>query len=123
VIERLLDAFRKPELRGDRGESFHATFSAGIAAYPESGETLEELAAVAARKLAEAQAAGHNQIAIQRSGSVSVSPCRPHFTTDPLWVRDVEGEQFSLATGDSANLGPRFRGRRRHRAIDLRPLR
>jgi diguanylate cyclase (GGDEF)-like protein len=64
VIERLLDAFRKLELCGDHGEPFHATLSAGIAAYPESGGTLEELAAAAARKLAEAHAAGPGQVAL-----------------------------------------------------------
>ena len=64
MLARVLEEFRRLSFTGDRGESFNCTFSAGVAIFPDSGYTLEELIRAADRRLYSAKEAGRDQIAV-----------------------------------------------------------
>lgn len=62
VLQRTLEEFRSLTFLGERGESFSVTFSAGIAVFPEDGDTFRALLAAADARLYEAKARGKNCI-------------------------------------------------------------
>jgi diguanylate cyclase (GGDEF)-like protein len=62
VVSRILDEYRLITFIGDHGEEFHSSFSAGIATFPEDGNTLEELLQIADRRLYAAKAAGRDRV-------------------------------------------------------------
>ncbi|MBW2278124.1 MAG: diguanylate cyclase, partial [Deltaproteobacteria bacterium] len=54
--------YRAVEFEGDDGRRFTTAFSAGVATYPEDGETFDELFRAADERLYEAKEAGRDQI-------------------------------------------------------------
>jgi len=62
ILERARHEFVRFYFDGEHGERFQATFSAGIACYPEAGQTIEEVFKVADRRLYAVKEAGRNQI-------------------------------------------------------------
>jgi len=64
IVSRVLAEFREMTFLGDHGEEFHVTFSAGVASFPASGRTAEELFRQVDRKLYGAKSAGRNTIDI-----------------------------------------------------------
>ena len=62
ALSRVLEEIRETEFKGDHGETFKISFTAGLAEYPNNGLTLETLLHVADRKLYEGKANGRNRI-------------------------------------------------------------
>jgi diguanylate cyclase (GGDEF)-like protein len=62
ILERARKEFVRFYFDGEHGERFHAAFSAGIACYPEAGETIEDVFKVADRRLYAVKEAGRNNI-------------------------------------------------------------
>jgi diguanylate cyclase (GGDEF)-like protein len=62
LVERLLSELQAMEFLNDRGESFRAGFSAGVATYPEDGQALEDLMRAADRRLLDAKAQGKGRV-------------------------------------------------------------
>ena len=62
ILERARREFVRFYFDGEHSERFQATFSAGIACYPQAGQTVEEVFRVADRRLYAAKEAGRNQI-------------------------------------------------------------
>jgi diguanylate cyclase (GGDEF)-like protein len=62
VLDRLRVEFRQLEFSGDQGDPFSATFSAGIASFPEDGEQLDELMKRADARLYAAKRNGRDRI-------------------------------------------------------------
>jgi diguanylate cyclase (GGDEF)-like protein len=62
VLSRVLFEVRAMDFEGDRGELFHAGFSAGIAEFPADAGDLQGLLRVADRRLYRAKAAGRGRV-------------------------------------------------------------
>lgn|GEM_PF-2167261 len=62
IIERILQEFRKFEFEDEKGMTFHATCSAGVAVYPDEHDTLEGLFSLACQRLEHAKRSGRNRI-------------------------------------------------------------
>ncbi len=62
IMGRVLSCFRELTFKGDRGNEFHVTFSAGIACHPADGQDFENLYRAADRRLYKAKDLGRNQI-------------------------------------------------------------
>ena len=62
ILERARKEFVRFYFDGEHGERFQAAFSAGVACYPESGETIEDVFKVADRRLYAVKEAGRNNI-------------------------------------------------------------
>jgi diguanylate cyclase (GGDEF)-like protein len=62
ALERALDEFAGMRFKGDHGEDFSVTFTAGLATYPEDGDTLEKLVHIADDRLYAGKEAGRNRI-------------------------------------------------------------
>ncbi|RJS13882.1 diguanylate cyclase [Corallococcus sp. H22C18031201] len=62
ILERTAAELSQMRFEGDGGESFHITFSAGIAVAPRDGTTVEELLRVADSRLYRAKANGRDRI-------------------------------------------------------------
>jgi diguanylate cyclase (GGDEF)-like protein len=65
VLDRLRLEFRSLDFTGDNGEPFSATFSGGIATFPDDGEQLDALMRRADARLYAAKRAGRDRIAQQ----------------------------------------------------------
>jgi diguanylate cyclase (GGDEF)-like protein len=63
VLDRLRAEFRQLEFAGDHGEPFQATFSAGVASFPEDGEQLDALMRRADARLYAAKRSGRDRVA------------------------------------------------------------
>ncbi|HEX4341449.1 MAG TPA: response regulator [Polyangiaceae bacterium] len=68
VLDRLRVEFRQLIFTGDQGEAFSATFSAGIASFPEDGELLDDLMRRADARLYAAKRTGRDRIAVTDDG-------------------------------------------------------
>lgn len=64
ILQRVHEEFKEMTFSGDHGDEFQATFSAGIASFPKSGLSLEDLFPVADGKLYTAKQNGRNRIEI-----------------------------------------------------------
>ena len=64
VFARLQNDLRRIGFVGDNGDTFHATFSAGISTYPTDGQSLEELLRVADRRLYLAKQSGRDSVCV-----------------------------------------------------------
>ena len=64
VLSRVLEEFRQLPFRGERGERFSVTFSAGISSFPEDGTTVHALLRAADQRLYDAKRAGRGQVAV-----------------------------------------------------------
>ncbi len=64
VLDRLRVEFRQLQFTGDHAEPFSATFSAGIATFPEDGELLDDLMRRADARLYAAKRAGRDRITV-----------------------------------------------------------
>ena len=62
VVSRVLDEYAGVEQAGDRGATFHTSFSAGVATFPGDGETVDQLLAAADRRLYLAKASGRRVV-------------------------------------------------------------
>ncbi|MAD61108.1 MAG: hypothetical protein CMH49_06315 [Myxococcales bacterium] len=62
ILERARKEFVRFYFDGEHGERFQAAFSAGVACYPQAGETIEDVFKVADRRLYAVKAAGRNNI-------------------------------------------------------------
>ena len=62
VLERVLAGLRSNVFQGDRGEVFSVTFTAGLAAFPADGESLEALVQAADARLYQGKQRGRNRI-------------------------------------------------------------
>ncbi|WP_373047548.1 GGDEF domain-containing protein [Vulgatibacter sp.] len=62
ILARLLGAFQAIPFTGEQGATFHCTFSGGVAAYPEDGDTPEALLRIADERLYAAKEAGRSRI-------------------------------------------------------------
>lgn len=62
VVARLLEEFQRLTFYDDRGDVLRASFSAGVASFPDDGRTIEELLHVADRRLYAAKAAGRRRV-------------------------------------------------------------
>ncbi len=62
ILGRVLDEFSALDFRGDAGESFHVTFSAGISSMPTDGEVVHALLERADQRLYAAKLAGRRRI-------------------------------------------------------------
>lgn len=62
VLERILEDVRAEKFKSDRGEQFRITVSAGIAAFPPDGDTLEVLLRTADMRLYSAKRAGRDRV-------------------------------------------------------------
>ena len=62
ILERARKEFVRFFFDGEHGERFQAAFSAGVACYPEAGETIEDVFKVADRRLYAVKEAGRNNI-------------------------------------------------------------
>ncbi len=61
VVERLLAEVRELPFEGERG-TFQVSFTAGIASYPDDGDTLETLVSVADERLYSGKKSGRNRV-------------------------------------------------------------
>ena len=61
-VARLLGDFREQAFSNEHGESFQASFSAGIASLPDDGTSLEQLLRKADERLYQAKAQGRNRV-------------------------------------------------------------
>lgn len=64
ALQRIMDELAQLPFKGERGEVFHVTFSAGFAAYPNEADNLQDLVKVADRRLYLAKERGRKQIVI-----------------------------------------------------------
>jgi diguanylate cyclase (GGDEF)-like protein len=64
IVNRVLEEMREMTFTGDHGETFHVTFSAGVASYPTAGQTVEELFRRVDKNLYRAKNNGRNRIEI-----------------------------------------------------------
>ena len=64
ILGRVLDEFCEIGFEGDHGERFTASFSAGVATYPDDGVSLDELFGTADARLYAAKEAGRRRIEI-----------------------------------------------------------
>lgn len=64
VFSRLQNDLRRIGFVGDNGDTFHATFSAGISTYPTDGQSLEDLLRVADRRLYRAKQSGRDSVCV-----------------------------------------------------------
>lgn len=64
ALHRVLEELRKVEFKGDRGESFYVTFSAGMVNFPDDGTNTHDLILSSDRRLYIAKKNGRNQIVI-----------------------------------------------------------
>ncbi len=64
ALNRVLEELKKIEFKGDQGESFYTSFSAGMVDYPGDGETIHDLVLHADKRLYTAKANGRSQIVI-----------------------------------------------------------
>jgi|GEM_PF-1369808 len=62
ILERARREFVRLYFDGENGERFQSSFSAGIATFPQSGQTIEDLFKVADERLYQVKEAGRNQI-------------------------------------------------------------
>ena len=62
ILERARREFVRFYFEGEHGESFQSSFSAGVATFPEHGETIEDLFKVADERLYKVKEAGRNRI-------------------------------------------------------------
>ncbi len=62
VIARTLDELRAMSFTADDGATFHVSFSAGVASFPDDGDALEQLLKVADRRLYAAKSAGRCRV-------------------------------------------------------------
>ena len=62
ILERARREFVRLYFDGESGERFQSSFSAGVATFPESGQTIEDLFKVADERLYRVKEAGRNQI-------------------------------------------------------------
>jgi diguanylate cyclase (GGDEF)-like protein len=62
VLTRLLDEFRSLPFRSERGDRFFVTFSAGVASFPEEGESIDALLRTADARLYEAKRRGRGHV-------------------------------------------------------------
>jgi PleD family two-component response regulator len=58
----VLEEIRETEFKGDHGELFNISFTAGLAEYPQDGVTIESLVHVADQKLYVGKNRGRNTI-------------------------------------------------------------
>lgn len=68
VIARTLEDLRALTFEGDDGRPFQVSFSAGVASFPGDGEDLQQLIAVADRRLYAAKRAGRSRVVGQDGG-------------------------------------------------------
>ncbi|MBI2568164.1 MAG: response regulator [Candidatus Schekmanbacteria bacterium] len=66
-LDRILDEFRSFPFQSEEGETFRASFSAGIAAFPAEGKGLSAVLEVADRRLYHAKRAGRSRILVSSS--------------------------------------------------------
>lgn len=64
ALSRVLDEFRKMDFEGDHGERFNVSFTAGLASFPEDGDSLEKLVHSADARLYAGKEAGRNRIIV-----------------------------------------------------------
>jgi diguanylate cyclase (GGDEF)-like protein len=64
IVGRVRDELSRMEFRGDHGELFEITFSAGISSFPDDGRTFEELFRAVDRRVNSAKERGRNRIEI-----------------------------------------------------------
>ncbi len=62
ALERILAELAKITFRGENGQEFRVTFSAGIAAFPDEGRNLQDIIKIADKRLYLAKEKGRNQI-------------------------------------------------------------
>ena len=62
ILDRARREFIRFYFDGEHGERFQSAFSAGVACYPEAGETIEDVFKVADRRLYAVKEAGRNSI-------------------------------------------------------------
>jgi diguanylate cyclase (GGDEF)-like protein len=68
VLSRVLDEFRTLPFRGEQGERFFVTFSAGVASFPADGATVDALIRNADSRMYEAKRTGRGQIVAGAAG-------------------------------------------------------
>lgn len=64
VLSRVLDEFARIPFRGERGERFFVTFSAGIGSFPSDGASVDALLRAADRRLYAAKRGGRGQVIV-----------------------------------------------------------
>ncbi|MBI4510970.1 MAG: response regulator [Deltaproteobacteria bacterium] len=62
VLCRVQEEFREIRYQSDEGHAFHATFSAGVACFPDDGNTVPALLRVADGRLYQAKAGGRDRV-------------------------------------------------------------
>jgi diguanylate cyclase (GGDEF)-like protein len=62
VLSRLLDEFRAFPFQSERGDRFFVTFSAGVASFPEDGQSIDALLRAADARLYEAKRGGRGHV-------------------------------------------------------------
>jgi len=62
ILERARKEFVRLYFEGENGERFQSSFSAGIATFPQNGQTIEDLFKVADERLYRVKEAGRNQV-------------------------------------------------------------
>jgi diguanylate cyclase (GGDEF)-like protein len=68
VLSRVLDEFRGLAFRGERGERFFVTFSAGVASFPADGVSVDALLRAADERLYEAKRGGRKHVVVGARG-------------------------------------------------------
>jgi diguanylate cyclase (GGDEF)-like protein len=64
VLSRVIDEFARLPFRGERGERFFVTFSAGIGRFPSDGASVDALVRAADRRLYAAKRGGRGQVVV-----------------------------------------------------------
>ena len=64
ALQRIMDELGQIDFQGEHGEVFHVSFSAGLAAYPDEADNLQDLVKVADRRLYFAKERGRKQVVI-----------------------------------------------------------
>jgi diguanylate cyclase (GGDEF)-like protein len=67
ILERARREFVRFYFDGEHGERFQSTFSAGVATFPENGQTIEDLFKVADERLYKVKQSGRNRVLSQDS--------------------------------------------------------
>lgn len=65
ALQRIMEELGQIDFQGEHGEVFHVTFSAGMAAYPDEADNLQDLVKVADRRLYLAKERGRKQVVIE----------------------------------------------------------